>query len=255
MLKAKDGSFFISDWLRNRNTVEFLGVWESIYNPNFNYGEFATIKSKVGLSNYKISIKDWTEKTNAIGLVATAGRYGSTYAHPDIAFEFASWISVEFKLFLIKDYQRLKKIEQQDLSWDLKRILSKINYSIHTDAINENLIPNVLTKKQVEIIYASEADIINLALFGITASEWQKENKNNIGNIRDYANVAQLVCLINLENLNSVYIQESVDSKTRLIKLNQVAIHQMKILTQDKRIQKLEIISRQKLIVARNNKE
>ena len=162
MLKAKDGDFFISDWLRNRNTVEFLGLWESIYNPNFNYGEFAIIKSRAGLNNYKISVKEWSKKTNAIGLKATAGRYGGTYAHSDIAFEFASWISVEFKLYLIKEFQRLKEEERKTLGWDIKRNLAKINYRIHTDAIKKNLIPEKLNNYQTSIVYASEADVLNM---------------------------------------------------------------------------------------------
>ena len=243
MLKAKDGDFFISDWLRNRNTVKFLGIWESIYNPNFNYGEFAIIKRKTGLNSYKLSIKEWVKKTNAIGLRATTGRYGSTFAHPDIAFEFASWISVEFKLFLIKDYQRLKEIEQKELGWDLKRTLSKINYNIHTNAIRNNLIPETVTKNQIDMIYASEADVINVALFGMTASDWKNKNHNKKGSIRDYANVAELVCLVNLENLNSVYINESMNQSDRLVRLNKIAIYQMKLLTSDNRIKKLENVS------------
>ena len=248
MLKAKDGDFLLADWLRNRNTVEFLGIWEIIYNPNFNYGEFAIIKSKAGLNNYKISVKEWVEKTNAIGLKATTGRYGATFAHPDIAFEFASWVSVEFKLFLIKDYQRLKEIEQKHVGWDLKRTLSKINYDIHTDAIKNNLIPDIVTKKQIDIIYADEADMLNVALFGMTAGEWRKKNPDKDGNMRDYANVAELVCLVNMENLNSVYINEGISQKDRLVKLNGIAIHQMQLLTSDKRIQKLDNISNKQLI-------
>ena len=170
MLKAKDGDFFISDWLRNRNTVEFLGIWERVYNPDFNYGEFAIIKSQAGLNNYKISVKEWVEKTNAIGLKATAGRYGGTYAHKDIAFEFGMWISAEFKIYLIKEFQRLKEDENNrlKLGWDLQRTLAKINYRIHTDAIKGKLIPEELTKAQTNIIYASEDDVLNMALFGLT---------------------------------------------------------------------------------------
>ena len=170
MLKAKDGDFFISDWLRNRNTVEFLGIWESIYNPSFNYGEFAIIKSQAGLNSYKISVKEWVEKTHAIGLRATAGRYGGTYAHKDIAFEFGMWISAEFKIYLIKEFQRLKDEESRatSLEWSFQRTLAKVNYKIHTDAIKERLIPPRLTKAQTSIIYASEADLLNVALFGIS---------------------------------------------------------------------------------------
>ena len=171
MLKAKDGDFFISDWLRNRNTVEFLGIWERINNPEFNYGEFAIIKSQAGLNNYKISVKEWVEKTKAIGLKATAGRYGGTFAHKDIAFEFGMWISAEFKIYLIKEFQRLKDEEYKQLGWDIRRNLAKINYRIHTDAIKENLIPPELTKAQINLVYASEADVLNMALFGITSAQ------------------------------------------------------------------------------------
>jgi len=173
MLKAKDGDFFISDWLRNRNTVEFLGIWERIYNPNFNYGEYAIIRNQAGLNNYKISVKEWAAKTNAIGLKAKAGRYGGTYAHKDIAFEFGMWISAEFKIYLIKEFQRLKDEEQKQLGWDIKRNLAKINYRIHTNAIKENLIPPELTSRQINLVYASEADILNMALFGMTAGQWR----------------------------------------------------------------------------------
>lgn len=238
MLKAKDGDFFISDWLRNRNTVEFLGIWEHLNNPNFNYGEYALIKSKAGLHNYKISVKEWVEKTNAIGLKATAGRYGGTYAHKDIAFEFGMWISAEFKIYLIKEFQRLKEQEKKQLGWDIKRNLAKINYIIHTDAIKENLIPKEITK--AEQIYASEADVLNIALFGMTAKEWQENNKDKKGNIRDYANVSQLVCLSNLENLNALFINDGLAQDKRLIKLNKIAIQQMKLLTEDKTVKRLE---------------
>ena len=174
MLKAKDGDFFISDWLRNRNTVEYLGIWERIHNPDFNYGEFATIKSQAGLNSYKISVKEWVQKTNAIGLSAKTGRYGGTYAHPDIAFEFGMWISAEFKIYLIKEFQRLKDEETKNLDWDIKRSLTKINYRIHSDAIQENLIPQSLSKKQSALIYANEADVLNMALYGMTAKEWRE---------------------------------------------------------------------------------
>ncbi len=239
MLKAKDGDFFISDWLRNRNTVEFLGIWEKIHNPNFNYGEFATIKSKAGLHNYKLSAKEWAEKTNAIGIRATTGRYGGTYAHRDIAFEFGMWISAEFKIYLIKEFQRLKDEEQKKLGWNIKRDLAKINYRIHTDAIKENLIPPELSPQQVNQVYSSEADVLNMALFGITAKEWRDKNKDKEGNIRDYANVAQLVCLSNLENLNALFINDRLSQVERLVKLNQIAIQQMKLLTEDKNVKKL----------------
>ena len=240
MLKAKDGDFFISDWLRNRNTVEFLGIWERIYNPNFNYGEYAIIRNQAGLNNYKISVKEWAAKTNAIGLKAKAGRYGGTYAHKDIAFEFGMWISAEFKIYLIKEFQRLKDEEQKQLGWDIKRNLAKINYRIHTDAIKENLIPPELTSRQINLVYASEADILNMALFGMTAGQWRDAKPDKKGNIRDYANASQLVCLSNLENLNALFINEGISQSERLAKLNQVAIQQMRLLADDSGVRKLE---------------
>ena len=240
MLKAKDGDFFISDWLRNRNTIEFLGIWERIYNPNFNYGEFAIIKTQAGLNSYKLSVKEWTQKTNAIGLKATAGRYGGTYAHKDIAFEFGMWISPEFKIYLIKEFQRLKDQERKLLGWDIRRNLAKINYRIHTDAIKENLVPPELSKSQINQIYATEADILNMALFGMTAAMWREANPDKKGNIRDYADVSQLVCLSNLENLNALFINDGISQEIRLERLNKIAIQQMRILTADDGIKKLE---------------
>jgi len=240
MLRAKDGDFFISDWLRNRNTVEFLGIWEQIHNPNFNYGEFAIIRSQAGLNSYKISVKEWVAKTNAIGLRATAGRYGGTYAYKDIAFEFGMWISPEFKIYLIKEFERLKAEEQRQLGWDIKRNLAKINYRIHTDAIKENLIPAEITPQQINQIYASEADVLNVALFGMTARQWRIANPDLKGNIRDYANVSQLVCLSNMENLNAVFIGDGVPQSERLKKLNAIAISQMNLLTEDHRVVSLE---------------
>ena len=240
MLKAKDGDFFISDWLRNRNTVEFLGIWERIYNPDFNYGEYAIIRSQAGLNNYKISVKEWASKTNAVGIIAKAGRYGGTYAHKDIAFEFGMWISPEFKIYLIKEFQRLKEAEQKQLGWDIKRNLVKINYKIHTDAIKENLIPKEITKQQLNQIYASEADVLNVALFGMTAKDWRDNNPGKKGNIRDYANVSQLVCLSNLENLNALFINEGLSQDKRLIKLNKIAIQQMRLLAENDNVKKLE---------------
>ena len=230
MLKAKDGDFFISDWLRNRNTIEYLGIWEKIHNPDFNYGEFAIITSKAGLNSYKLSAKEWSEKTNAIRLVAKAGRYGGTYAHKDIAFEFGMWISAEFKIYLIKEFQRLKEEEQKQLGWDIRRNLTKLNYKIHTDAIKQNLIPKELTPAQINFVYASEADILNVALFGMTAKEWRESNPKLDGNIRDYADVNQLVCLANMESLNAHFIEEKLSQSVRLQKLNQLAINQMRIL-------------------------
>ena len=232
MLKAKDGDFFISDWLRNRNTVEYLGIWESVYNPSFNYGEFAIIKSQAGLNSYKISVKEWVEKTNAIGLKATTGRYGGTYAHPDIAFEFGMWISPQFKIFLIKEFQRLKEEENSrlKLEWNLQRTLAKVNYHIHTDAIKENLIPKEVTKKQMQLIYADEADLLNIALFGITAKEWREAHPNQEGNIRDEATLEQLVVLSNLESINALLIRQGISQAERLVELNKTAITQMKTL-------------------------
>jgi len=240
MLKAKDGDFFVSDWLRNRNTVEYLGIWEKIHNPDFNYGEFAIIKSQAGLHSYKISVKEWVAKTNAIGLKAQAGRYGGTYAHKDIAFEFGMWISAEFKIYLIKEFQRLKEQERKQLGWDIRRNLTKINYRIHTDAIKENLVPPELNKSQINHIYATEADILNMVLFGITAAMWRDANPDKKGNIRDYADISQLVCLANLENLNALFINEGLSQETRLERLNQIAIQQMRILTGDSGMKRLK---------------
>lgn len=238
MLRAKNGDFFISDWLRNRNTVEFLGIWESVHNPNFNYGGFATIKSQAGLNSYKLSVKEWVAQTNATGLIAKAGRYGGTYAHSDLAFEFGMWISPEFKIYLIKEFQRLKRLEQQQSDWDIRRNLARINYRIHTDAIKENLIPEALTPSQISEIYASEADVLNMALFGKTAKQWRESSNvnkdaNKDGNIRDQANGAQLVCLANLENLNAVFINDGLPQSDRLERLNKIAISQMSILIHD----------------------
>ena len=241
MLRAKDGDFFISDWLRNRNTVEFLGIWERINNPNFNYGEFAIIKSQTGLNNYKISVKEQVKKTNAVGLRATSGRYGGTYAHKDIAFEFGMWISPQFKLYLIKEFQRLKEEEKLRIAtgWDVKRQLTKINYRIHTDSIKKNLIPQSVTKTQANIIYSSEADILNMALFGKTAKDWRDENKGKEGNIRDYCDITQLVVLANLEGINAELIRQKLPQDDRLLKLNEIAIYQMKALIENPSIKKL----------------
>ena len=199
MLRAKDGDFFITDWLRNRNTLEFIGIWEKVYNPNFNYGEFAIIKNQAGLNSFKISVKEFVAKTNAISLQAKAGRYGGTYAHKDIAFEFAMWISPEFKVYIVKEFQRLKEEEQKQLGWSAKRELSKINYRIHTDAIKHNLIPAEITKAQSSIIYANEADVLNVAMFGMTAKQWRDANPELKGNIRNYASINELICLSNME--------------------------------------------------------
>ena len=230
MLKAKDGEFFFSNWLRNRNTVEFLGIWEKLNNPDFNCVEFDTIKSMAGLNSYRLSAKEWMQKTNAIGIISKAGRYGGTYAHKDIAFEFAMWISPEFKVYLIREFQRLKDQEQAQIGWSAKRELSKINYHIHTDAIKKNLIPEEITPMQASVIYANEADVLNVAMFGMTAKQWREANPNLKGNIRDYATVNELICLSNMENLNAVFIENGVSQSERLKKLNIIAIQQMKIL-------------------------
>ena len=230
MLRAKDGDFFITDWLRNRNTLEFIGIWEKVYNPNFNYGEFAIIKNQSGLNSFKISVKEFVAKTNAISLQSKAGRYGGTYAHKDIAFEFAMWISPEFKVYIVKEFQRLKYEEQKQLGWSAKRELSKINYRIHTDAVKHNLIPAEITNDQASIIYANEADVLNVAMFGMTAKQWREANPDLKGNIRDYATINELICLSNMENLNAVFIEQGMPQQARLMKLNQIAIHQMSIL-------------------------
>ena len=239
MIKAKDGDFFITDWLRNRNTLEFIGIWEKIYNPKFNYGEFAIIKNQAGLNSFKISVKEFVAKTNAISLQAKAGRYGGTYAHKDIAFEFAMWISPEFKIYVVREFQRLKEKEQQLLGWSAKRELSKINYRIHTDAIKHNLLPPEITKQQASFIYADEADVLNVAMFGKTARQWREENPTLKGNIRDYASINELICLSNMENLNAVFIEQGMPQSERLLKLNQIAIHQMSVLESENDTRKL----------------
>ena len=237
MLKAKDGDFFISDWLRNRNTVEFLGIWETVHNPGFNSGEFAIIKSQAGLNSYKLSVKEWVEKTHAIGLKASAGRYGGTYAHKDIAFEFGMWISPEFKVYLIKEFQRLKVDENRRLSlaWNLNRTLSKLNYRIHTDAIKAHLIPTVVTPAQAAITYANEADLLNVALFGHTAQQWRAANPKLDGNMREYATIEQLLVLANIEGMNAEFIHMNLPQGERLKRLNEIAIRQMTTLTASSR--------------------
>ncbi len=242
MLRSKDGDFFISDWLRNRNTIEFLGIWERVHNPSFNYGEFALIRNQAGLNSYKISVKEWVEKTGAIGLRATAGRYGGTYAHKDIAFEFGMWISPEFKIYLIKEFQRLKDEENDrlKLGWNLQRTLAKINYRIHTDAIRDILIPPTLSKKHTVLKYASEADLLNVAIFGKTAREWRDENPKAEGNIRDQASIEQLVVLTNLESMNSVLIRQGLSQADRLQRLNEIAISQMTTLLASNTVKRLK---------------
>lgn len=230
----------IRSWIRNRNTVEFLGIWEQLNNPDFKPVEFDGFRKQAGLNSFTLTPKQWIERTNAIGIVSKAGRYGGTYAHKDIAFEFAAWISVEFKLYLIKEFQRLKEQEQKQLGWDIRRNLAKINYRVHTDAVKEHLIPPELTPAQTNLIYASEADVLNMALFGMTAGEWRHNHPNDKGNIRDFAGVCQLVCLSNLENLNAHFIRDGISQPDRLRKLNQIAIHQMRLLTEDPGIKRLK---------------
>jgi hypothetical protein len=217
-------------WLSLKSTIEYIGEWESLYNPNFNYTEFGTIKNMAGSNNFVLSVKSWIEKTNAIGIVAKAGRYGGTYAHKDIAYHFGMWISPRFQLLLVKEYQRLQEEKQKLLGWTAKRELSKINYHIHTDAIKKNLIPQELTPQQISYLYANEADVLNVSLFGMTAKQWREANPNLKGNIRDYATINELICLSNLENLNAVFINENMPQNERLVKLNKIAIQQMQIL-------------------------
>lgn len=239
---AEEPRFVVINWLRNRNTVEFLGIWETIHNPHFNRVGFDTVRSNAGLNSFTISPSKWIEETNAAGILSKSGRYDSgTYAHEDIALEFASWISPEFKLYFIKEFRRLKYEENErlKLGWDIKRELVKINYKIHTDAIKENLIPPEISSQEAKLVYATEADILNKALFGITAKEWKERNKDKEGNMRDYANVIQLVVLANLESLNSEFIKDSLAQGERLVRLNRIAISQMKTLIHTKNVQQL----------------
>ncbi len=222
----------IKNWIRNRSTIEFIGTWEQLYNPDFKVVEFDHFKMNAGLPSFVLSPGSWVIKTNSIGIVVKKGKYGGTYAHKDIALEFCSAINPTIKLFLIKEFQRLKGEEQKQLGWSAKRELAKINYRIHTDAVKENLIPKHLSKKQISFVYANEADILNMALFGKTAKQWRDENPGIKGNMRDYANASQLICLANLENLNAVFINDGLPQSERLTKLNQIAISQMSILLQ-----------------------
>ena len=228
--KSNDPTAVIGNWLRYRNTIEYLGIWESLYNPNFKPLEFEGFKKEAGLNAFTLSPTKWINTTNAIGIISKSGRYGGTYAHKDIAFKFASWISVEFELYIVKEFQRLKNEEHQQLGWSAKRELSKINYRIHTDAIKQNLIPSEVTPVQANIIYANEADVLNVAMFGMTAKQWREANPELTGNIRDYATINELICLSNMENLNAVFIEQGMPQSKRLVKLNQIAIHQMSIL-------------------------
>ncbi len=228
--KNNEPNAVIGNWLRNRNTIEYLGIWETLYNPNFKPLEFEGFKKEAGLNAFTLSPQKWIESTNAIGMISKAGRYGGTFAHKDIAFKFASWVSIEFELYFIKEFQRLKEEEQKQIGWSAKRELAKLNYHIHTDAIKRNLVPARLTKDQINKVYANEADVLNVALFGITARQWRDENSELKGNIRDYATINELICLSNMENLNAVFIDEKIEQKERLIKLNEIAIQQMKVL-------------------------
>ena len=229
----ENGLALIEKWLRNKNTIEFLGIWEEMYNPDFNSPEFEGIKNAAGLNRFILSVKQWVEKTNSRGIIAKAGRYGGTYAHKDIAFEFATWVSPQFKLYLIQEFERMKDEEQKQLGWTAKRELSKINYRIHTDAIKQNLIPEEVTAAQASIIYAEEADVLNVAMFGQTAKQWREAHPELKGNIRDYASINELICLANMENINAVLIDERVPQGERLVRLNQIAINQMRVLEND----------------------
>ena len=237
--KSDEPNAVIANWLRNRNTIEYLGIWEQLYNPNFKPTEFEGFRRQAGLNAFTLSPKKWTDATNAIGIIAKSGRYGGTYAHKDIALKFASWISVEFELYIVKEFQRLKTEEQRLLGWSAKRELSKINYRIHTDAIKQNLVPAEVTPAQASIIYASEADVLNVAMFGVTAKHWREANPDLKGNIRDYATINELICLSNMENLNAVFIEQGMTQSERLVKLNQIAIHQMSVLESGDNYRKL----------------
>ena len=230
--EVENGSALIEKWLRNKNTIEFLGIWEEMYNPDFNSPEFGGIMAEAGTNRFLLSVKQWIERTNARGIVAKVGRYGGTYAQKDLAFEFASWVSPKFKLYLIRDYQRLKADEQRQLGWSAKRELAKINYRIHTDAIQNNLVPPAVSRAQMNIIYANEADVLNVALFGKTHQQWQRENPTLKGNQRDYATINQLICISNMENINAVMINDGIPQPQRLKRLNEIAIHQMRVLSQ-----------------------
>jgi len=230
MARSQLQEHIIFRWLSLKSTIEYLGEWEMLYNSDFNCTEFGTIKNAAGSNNFVLSVKTWIERTGAIGIRSKAGRYGGTYAHRDIAYHFGMWISPKFQLLLVKEYQRLKTEEQRLLGWSAKRELSKINYRIHTDAIKQNLIPMEVTPMQASIIYANEADVLNVAMFGMTAKQWREANPELKGNIRDYATINELICLSNMENLNAVFIEQNMTQRERLVKLNQIAIHQMSIL-------------------------
>lgn len=223
----------VKNWMRTRSTIEFLGLWEQLNNTDFKLVEFDQFRNEAGANHFVLSPQKWIVKTNAVGLISKLGRYGGTYAHKDIAFEFASWLSPQFKLYLITEFQRLKEQERKSLGWDIRRNLAKINYRIHTDAVKQYLIPPKLTPIQIAHMYASEADVLNLALFGQTAAQWRASSPDKKGNIRDYAEISQLVCLSNLENLNAHLIEEGMAQPDRLTRLNDIAIKQMVILVED----------------------
>ena len=225
-----DSNGVVANWMRNRNTIEYLGLWETLHNANFNPLEFEGFRKEAGLNAFTLSPTRWIEATNAIGLVSKSGRYGGTYAISDIAFKFANWVSVEFELYLVMEFQRLKAEEQKLLEWSAKRELSKINYRIHTDAIKSNLIPAEVTREQAAIKYAEEADVLNVAMFGMTAKQWREANPDLKGNIRDYATINELICLSNMENINAVFINDGMPQGERLVKLNRIAIQQMQVL-------------------------
>lgn len=236
------GSALIEQWLKNKDTVLFLGVWERIHNPGFNSLEFEGIRNEAGRNSFYLSARKWIDSTGAVGLIASAGRYGGTYAHRDIAFEFGSWLSPEFKLYLITEFERLKEEENSrlKLDWNLQRTLAKINYRIHTDAIKERLTPPTVTKQQAAFVYANEADVLNVALFGMTAKLWREKNPGADGNVRDHATLEQLVVLTNLESLNSVLIRQGLPQSTRLTQLNEIAITQMKTLLAANNVKRLK---------------
>ena len=239
---SERSDYILQNWLRNRSTIEFIGLWELFNNSNFNSIEFDGIKNLAGSNSFSLTPKKWILTTNAIGIISKTGRYGGTYAHIDIAFEFATWLSSEFKFYIIKEFQRLKEMEnsQQNLTWNVQRTISKINYKIHTDAIKENLIPNSISKEQIAIIYANEADVLNIALFGKTAKQWKDESKNSAYNIRENATLEQLVVLSNMESINALLIQQNIPQSERLVQLNQVAITQMKSLIENKNLKRLK---------------
>ena len=239
---AERSDYLLQNWLRNRSTIEFIGLWETFYNPDFNSIEFDGIKNMAGSNSFSLTPKRWIESTNAKGIVSKTGKYGGTFAHRDIAFEFATWLSAEFKFYLIKEFQRLKSEENDrlQLEWNLQRTLAKVNYHIHTDAIKENLIPQKVTQQQASLVYASEADLLNVALFGMTAKEWRDANPGKDGNIRDYATLEQLVVLSNMESINALLIRQGLPQNERLIHLNKTAITQMKSLMQSKAVRKLK---------------